>query len=367
MRFIVLFFLVLSTYAHSDSNIISENGIGELAVSSNGLMAKWVAEGSISTGSSLYTIGEAYDGRSSPNCSGYNHHCRITVYSKEIYFSGGAIQFDDLLQDNYLGNTGGGVCYFNTLSAPWGPSNRFSSLSFSHLLQNKNGTGATMWVLYSSWTKIDKSCNELTVTSPEVANMILPVAGYSGYVLMAPCPKYEAGMGPCNRAENVYGLSIGNEQKDAAQLLGVFRPNATIIACSSPAYSLSCTRSAYMRGDATSTPNIPTTSCDAIVPLNLNIEEVTSKEYIGKQVEDQIVVICNSDANLKINLSNDGLVTVGPFNVSVTVDGGKSTSVSLSNGSKNIPIKAIISSSNSSMEIEPGAYTGNIIVVTSIQ
>ncbi|HEM7189353.1 TPA: hypothetical protein U2M19_003981 [Providencia rettgeri] len=365
MRFIVPFFLVLSSYAHSDSYIVSNNGFGLLPLSFNASWANWAVEGSISTNSSLYTIGSTYNANSY-GCTGPNNWCSTTVYSREIYFSGGAVALSTKYPNSTpLGTTGGGVCYFTALGGVMGPNpyNQLSGQAGSSLLQNNTASGNTKWALSSSWTKIDKSCNELTNSSKEVANMILPVPAFSGHVLMAPCRGSSAS---CDGAFNVRYGSIYTQQY-ASEMRAVFRPSAKIVACGAPVYSSSCSAGNPQQGDTYSTPNIPTTSCDVVVPSNLNIDEVTNKEYIGKQVEDQIVITCNSGANLKISLSNDGLVTVGPFNVSVTVDGSKSASVNVSNNSKSIPIKAKISSSNSSMAIEPGTYTGNVVVVTSIQ
>lgn len=365
MRFIVPFFLMLSAYAHCDSYITSQNAFGALPLSFNNAYGNWAVEGSISTGGGLNHIGLTYN-LNSYGCTGPNNWCSTTVYSKEIYFSGGAVAFSTKYPTNTpLGNTGGGVCYFSTLGGVMGPDPYFnlSSTAGSSLHRDQSATGNTVWALSSSWTKVDKSCNELTNVSKEVANLILPVPAASGYVLMGQC---RSSSGSCDKAFIVQGISMPTYQY-ASELRSVFRPSFKIVVCGSPVYSSSCSAGPPVQGDSYSTPNIPTTSCDAIVPLNLNIDEVSNNDYIGKQVEDNIVVTCNSDATLKINLSNDGLVSVGPFNVSVTVNGGKSALVNVSTNSKNIPIKAQISSSNSMEAIEAGIYTGNVVVVTSVQ
>ena len=353
--FLSSFFLFFSLPANAVQWIYGDSGYGDFPLATQFNRISW------STVGSIYQIGglssETYStyNANTYGCSGPNNWCSVGVKFAQIGFSGGVIQFDSS-GTLPIGTTSGNKCYITSATSIVGSSNGFGS----DIHQYKEFRNTNFAINDTGWIAVDGACSNLTPSSPSISQLSIIVPEISGYI-----PMLVSGATLAPRESSlISGRDVSVIQRGFTSTANI-KPISRIIACSEPTYSkTTCSTSHYVFFPNSIGPNVPDVSCDVSVPKEITISDVSTNDFIGKKGSDTIYAQCSLPATLSFQMSNNGIVKVGPFNVTTLIDNKSSPKITIPENGKNINISAEIKGNNKT--VEAGSYEDTVIIVMTI-
>lgn len=265
-----------------------------------------------------------------------------TAYMMRVVYDGGAVTWagNDPVSDITTGE-----CYLSTYSTIFGLNSRETGYQFSDTtFRSDNVTPDTSGFVGNEWIKINRPCAEVRPNAPDFPQL-LPLSAFTGYILTGKnimLFKYQSGTHHVTDVDRVYIVIDG-------------------LACPQPRFSTKCGRTRALSSGKQPVIPTPKKSCNIVMPREINYVDLSKSNYLGSKVDENIQVFCTEPSSIKFILPDT--VNVGPFKLNVMVDDVKNPTVSVDNQA-NLKLSTEIISAEG--ELNPGEYTGSIVVVTSL-
>ncbi|MEX9843883.1 hypothetical protein AB7X06_22405 [Providencia rettgeri] len=352
--FLSSFFLFFSLPVNGAQWIYSGNGYGQFPLPVNNNLISWSLEGAFNQIGPLSSETYIAYNANSTGCSGPNGWCPVGVKFANFSFSGGVIQFKS--GNLPIGATKGSKCYITSITGISGSTGGTGS----DIRQNKVFSNTQYVVNDTDWIAVDGACSDLTPNSPSISQLSIIVPEISGYI-----PMLVSGTTLAPRESSIIeGGDVFTEQRGFTST-AYLRPTSRIIACSEPIYSkATCSASFFALTLNSIGPNIPDVICNVSVPREITISDVSTNDFIGKKGSDTIYAQCSLPATLSFQMSNNGTVKVGPFNVTTLIDNQSSPKIMIPENGKDINISAEIK--GNSETVEAGSYENSVVIIMSI-
>ncbi|MCY0800076.1 hypothetical protein N0398_03325 [Providencia rettgeri] len=357
--FLSSFFIFFSLQANAVQWIYgtnTETGSLPMPIITNEI--NWVGTGS------TYQVGalssETYnsynlDSTGCPSSGSNGSYCRVGVKFGQFRFSGGVIQFNLDRGTQPIGNTGGSKCYLTSVATITGST----GFSGSDLHETMRFNSPQWAVNDSGWIEVNGACRDLMPSSPSISQLSIVVPEISGYI-----PLLVSGTTLAPREWSYFGGGDVLHSFRGFTTSASIKPIARIIACGEAKYTNTCAASWHSYSPLAINPNVPDVNCDVIVPKEIIISDVTTNDFIGKKGSDNIYAQCSAATTLSFQMVNNGIVKVGPFNVTTLIDNQSSPKLIVSESGININMSAEIKGNTET--VEAGNYENSVIIIMDI-